>query len=101
MMARVRMAGDEATERLAQALCAAKTPAEARALIEDLLTPREMLELAQRLEVARLLDGGISYAGVSARTGASSTTVSRVSKCLSGGPGGYRLVLDRLDAKEG
>ena len=95
-MTRVSMTEDEATQWLAQAFCAVETPAEARVLIEDLLTPREVLELAQRLEVARLLDEGTSYVGVSAHTGASSTTVSRVSKCLGGGSGGYRLVLDRM-----
>ena len=33
------------------------------------------------------------------QTGASSTTVSRVSKCLNGAAGGYRVVLDRLAGK--
>ena len=39
---------------------------------------------------------GHSYVDVSRATGASSTTVSRVSKCLNGPAGGYRLVLSRL-----
>jgi TrpR-related protein YerC/YecD len=50
----------------------------------------------QRIEVASLLREGRSYLEVTGATGASSTTVSRVSKCLNGEPGGYRLVLDRL-----
>lgn len=95
-MSRARMTEAEAAGHLAQALCAVETPEEACALIDDLLTPREVVEFAQRLEVARLLDAGMSYVGVSAQTGASSTTVSRVSKCLGAGSGGYRLVLDRL-----
>lgn len=87
---------DGATERLLRALCSLQEPQEARALLNDLLTPHETQDLAQRLEVAYLLDEGVSYVGVSKRTGASSTTVSRVSKCLNGGAGGYRLVLSRL-----
>ena len=82
--------------RLARALCALRTPEEARALLADLCTPRELADLAQRLEVARLLADGCSYVDVSRATGASSTTVSRVSKCLNGPAGGYRAVLGRL-----
>ncbi len=86
----------EHVERLLSALCLLETPEEVRALLLDLCTVREIDDLAQRLEVARLLSEGVSYLGVSHQTGASSTTVSRVSKCLNGPEGGYRLVLDRL-----
>ncbi|MGI6755847.1 MAG: YerC/YecD family TrpR-related protein [Atopobiaceae bacterium] len=81
---------------LLTALCQLENQDEAQALLEDLCTPREIEDLAQRLEMARLLDEGASYLSVSKYTGASSTTVSRVSKCLNNGAGGYRLVLDRL-----
>lgn len=87
---------DAGLEGLARALCALRTPAEARALLADLCTPRELEDLSQRLEVARLLADGRSYVDVSRATGASSTTVSRVSKCLNGPAGGYRTVLGRL-----
>lgn len=87
--------------RLLDALCLLESPEEARALLLDLCTPREIADLAQRLEMARLLSEGASYLSVSRRTGASSTTVSRVSKCLNNGAGGYRLVLARLAGGEG
>ncbi len=83
-------------QRLFEALCTLRTPDEARAFVEDICTPREVGELAQRLEVAELLRQGSSYVAVSRATGASSTTVSRVSKCLNGEKGGYRLVFERL-----
>lgn len=50
--------------------------------------------------MARLLDAGESYLSVQEQTGASSTTVSRVSKCLNGAAGGYRAVLDSMAAGE-
>ena len=87
-------------ERLLDALCSLETPEEARALLADLCTPREIADLSQRLEVARLLAQGRSYVDVSRATGASSTTVSRVSKCLNGSRGGYRTVLARLAADQ-
>ncbi len=88
---------DETLARLLDAICSLQTSEEARALLSDLCTPREMADLSQRLEVARMLSQGRSYLDVSRATGASSTTVSRVSKCLNGPAGGYRLVLSRLD----
>ena len=84
--------------RLYAALRSLKTDEEAAAFLGDLCTPREIDDLSQRLEVAVMLDEGSSYADVSRATGASSTTVSRVSKCLNGQRGGYRLVLERLKA---
>lgn len=83
---------------LARALANLASAEEASALLLDLCTPREIEDLSQRLEVARLLDAGEPYLSVQQKTGASSTTVSRVSKCLNGPVGGYRSVLDRLGA---
>ena len=71
------------------------TPEEVKAFLLDLCTLKEIVDLSQRLEVARLLDSGESYLSVQQSTGASSTTVSRVSKCLNGPAGGYRAVLAR------
>ena len=87
---------NEELERLVGALVSLRTPDEARALLHDLCTRREIEDLSQRLEVARMLSAGASYVDVSRTTGASSTTVSRVSKCLNGEAGGYRTVLERL-----
>ena len=66
------------------------------ALLEDLFTIREIRETSQRLAVACLLDQGKSYAAIEEATGASATTIARVSKCLSYGTGGYRAALEVL-----
>ena len=66
------------------------------ALLEDLFTIREIRESSQRLAVARMLDDGRSYTQIEEATGASATTIARVSKCLGYGAGGYRAALDRL-----
>lgn len=66
------------------------------ALLEDLFTVREIRETSQRLLVARLLAAGKSYAAIEAETGASATTIARVSKCLSYGSGGYKRALEIL-----
>ena len=66
------------------------------ALMEDMFTIREIRESSQRLAVARMLDDGKSYAQIEQATGASATTIARVSKCWSYGAGGYRAALDAL-----
>ena len=80
-------------EQLVEAFLTISSKEEAQAFLTDLCTPREICDFAQRLEVARLLDEGEPYVEVQARTGASYTTVSRVSKALNGEWGGYRKVL--------
>ena len=65
-------------------------------LLEDLFTIREIRETSQRLAVARMLSEGQSYTSIEKTTGASATTIARVSKCLSYGSGGYEVALDLL-----
>ena len=62
---------------------------------EDALTVKEILDIAQRLKAAKMLNSGKSYVEVCAETGMSTATISRVSKALERGKGGYRLVIDR------
>ncbi|MBR5258887.1 MAG: TrpR YerC/YecD [Eggerthellaceae bacterium] len=66
-------------------------------LLEDLFTIREIRETSQRLAVAKLLSSGKSYASIEDATGASATTIARVSKCLSYGSGGYKRALEVLN----
>ena len=86
------------TDRLFEAILSLESVEECYQYFEDLCTIREVLTLAQRMEVARMLDRGQSYQQAIASTGASSATISRVKRCLDYGTGGYRLALDR--AKE-
>lgn len=69
-------------------------------LFVDLFTIREIRETSQRLSVARLLDQGKPYTAIAQTTGASATTIARVSKALNYGSGGYRRALDILQSTE-
>ena len=88
-------------EELLRALLTLESPDDAYAFLVDLCTVREIQEMAQRLEVARLLSAGEHYTDIQESTGASATTISRVSKSLNYGADGYRTVLDRLAADSG
>ncbi len=72
---------------------------ECHRFLSDALTPKEILEIAQRLKAAKMLRQGSSYTEVCAATGMSTATISRVSKALDRGEGGYTLVLDRAERK--
>jgi len=61
----------------------------------DLCTPAELEAMAERLEVARLLQEGLSYRRISEVTGASTTTVTRIAHWCKHGEGGYRTMLRR------
>ncbi|MEI7815282.1 MAG: YerC/YecD family TrpR-related protein [Coriobacteriia bacterium] len=69
---------------------------EAYALLIDLCTIREIQDMAQRLQVAQMLAAGEHYTAIQESTGASATTISRVSKSLNYGADGYAKVLGRM-----
>ena len=83
-------------ELLYQAVLSLTSPEECRAFFQDLCTVAELRAMAQRLEVAQMLDGGMIYNDILERTGASSATTSRVNRALQYGAGGYKAVLPRL-----
>lgn len=73
---------------------------ECAALFEDLCTIKEIQDMAQRLSAAIMLHQGQNYQQISTQVGVSSATISRVSRCLNYGSGGYKKVMDDLDKKE-
>ena len=90
---------DKQTDELFRSILSLGSLEECYQYFEDLCTVKEIRDLGQRLQVARLLDQGSSYLQAGEATGASSATIGRVKRCLNYGSGGYRLLLDRM--KEG
>jgi TrpR-related protein YerC/YecD len=88
-------------EELLRALLLLEDPDEAYALLIDLCTIREIQDMGQRLQVARLLAAGEHYSAIQEATGASATTISRVSKALNYGADGYARVLGKLAESAG
>ena len=87
------------TNDLFQAILSLRSLDEAQRFFRDLCTMQELEALTHRWQAAQLLDQGLPYLEISARTGASTTTVTRVAQWLKRGEGGYRLVLDRRRRK--
>lgn len=91
------MFSNENTENLFNAVLSLENKEECAAFFDDICTIKEIQDIAQRYEVARLLNQGMNYNEISAKTGASSATITRVSKCLNYGNGGYKTVLQRTE----
>lgn len=87
---------DRLTDQLSEAVLALKDNEEVYCFLEDIATIGEIRALAQRLEVARLLNEGFTYPQIAQQTGASTATISRVKKFLEFGADGYKIVLDRI-----
>ena len=83
------------TRDLLETVLALRNRDEAERFFRDLCTIAELEAMAHRWQVARLVDEGLPYHEVSRRTGASTTTVTRVAHWLRHGEEGYRLALDR------
>ncbi len=88
---------DELTDSLFEAILLLETKEDCYRLFQDLATVAEIKALAQRLEVARMLEEDITYTKIAEVTGASSATISRVKRCLNYGADGYKMILERLD----
>ncbi len=87
----------ELTDNLFRGVLSLETIEECYRFFEDICTIKEIQEIAQRLEVARLLKAGNPYNEVARKTGASTATISRVNRCIAYGNGGYEIVLERLE----
>lgn len=85
-------------EELLTVLAGLHQPDDIFALLEDLFTVREIKDISQRFEVACMLRAGKSYAAIEQTTGASATTIARVSKALNYGAGGYAKAFDVLES---
>ncbi|ABZ85561.1 trpr-like protein yerc/yecd, putative [Heliomicrobium modesticaldum Ice1] len=91
---------DPALDRLFEAILLLGDVDECYRFFEDICTVAELKALAQRLDVAKMLEQDATYTHIAEKTGASPATISRVKRCLIYGADGYRLILQRLREKK-
>ena len=87
-------------DTLYEAILSLKTKQECQNFFEDLCNVSEIQSMSQRLEVALMLSDNTIYNDISAKTGASTATISRVNRCLNYGSDGYTTVIERLKNNE-
>ena len=89
----------ETGNELYKAVLTLRTEEECKAFFEDLCTVKEILDMAQRYDVATQLSEGKNYVEIAKETGASTATISRVNKCLTYGTG-YKTALARTKEEQ-
>ena len=80
----------EETDHLFKAILSLKNEEECYRFFDDLCTFSEIEAMS-----ASLLADGKTFTQISQKIGVSSTTITRVNKCLCYGADGYKLLLDR------
>ena len=87
---------NEAVDHLFDAILCLKDREECYTFFEDVCTVNEVLSIAQRLSVAKMLRTKETYKDIAEKTGASTATISRVNRALNYGNDGYDMVFERL-----
>lgn len=87
---------NEGYKLLVKALVAIDNEKECQDLLEDLITRKELLDIAQRMLVAKMLSEQAVYNKIVEQTGASTATISRVNRSYLYGAGGYGAILEKI-----
>lgn len=82
-------------KELYKAILSLENEEECRLFFEDICTMKELETMSQRLEVAKMLLGKKTFNEIVQATGASTTTISRVNRCLNYGDGGYKNIIEK------
>ena len=82
------------TDALFDAILSLETREECYNFFEDLCTVKEISDMAQRLEAAKLLLGGSTYDQIVKAVLIS--TISRINRCIQYGSGGYRDTIEKV-----
>lgn len=99
-MAYISKSRSQETDKLFEAILSLKDMEECYRFFDDVCTINEIRTIAQRLEVAKQLSEGKTFSVIAESTGASTTTISRVNRCLNYGSDGYKLILDKNESKD-
>lgn len=91
---------NEGYNLLIKALLSLETKEECEAFLEDIMTKKEVIDIAQRLLVAKMLSEQIVYNKIVEETGASTATISRVNRSYLYGAGGYKRALAAIAEEE-
>lgn len=96
-----KVMGKEPSMALYETILQLKDLDECFRFFQDLCTISELRSMEQRFDVAVLLEKGMIYNDILAKTGASSATISRVNRSLNYGVDGYKDVFGRLGVTDG
>ncbi len=90
----------DAVEEFFDAIGTLESKEEFYQFFEDICTTNEVLSIADRLRVAKLLYQGKTYIEIAKETGASTATISRVNRSMGYGNKSYDYIFERLGIKK-
>lgn len=73
-----------------------KTEKEAKMLLEDILTPQEILSVLERWKIVQELNNGTPQRDIAEKLGVSISKITRGSRMLQYGTGGFMYFLKKL-----
>ena len=88
------------TDALFDAILSLETREECYNFFEDLCTVKEISDMAQRLEAAKLLLSVSTYDHIVKAVEISTATISRINRCIQFGTGGYRQTIEKVREKQ-
>ena len=91
---------NETIDALFDAILSLETREECYEFFEDLCTVKEISDMAQRLEAAKLLLDGSTYEQIVKTVEISTATISRINRCIQYGTGGYRQTIEKVREKQ-
>ena len=91
---------NETIDALFDAILSLETREECYDFFEDLCTVKEISDMAQRLEAAKLLLDGSTYEQIVKTVEISTATISRINRCIQYGTGGYRQTIENVREKQ-
>ena len=89
----------DAVDSLFDAVLCLQSREECYSFFEDLCTVKEISDMAQRLEAAKLLLDGSTYEQIVKTVEISTATISRINRCIQYGSGGYRDTIEKVHAQ--
>ncbi len=87
---------NEGYRLLVKALISIENEEECRRFLDDLMTRKELADIAQRMLVVKMLSEQSVYNRIVEETGASTATISRVNRAYLYGAGGYADLLEKI-----
>ena len=91
---------NETIDALFDAILSLETREECYDFFEDLCTVKEISDMAQRLEAAKLLLDGSTYEQIVKTVEISTASISRINRCIQYGTGGYRQTIEKVREKQ-
>ena len=87
---------NQTTDALFDAILSLRTREECYNFFEDLCTMKELSDMSQRFQAARLLLQGSTYDQIVKEVEISTATISRINRCIQYGSGGYRATIEKV-----